>query len=182
MGDWLEGYLFDRRVASLAGPLDDAAATRLATQLMTLDAIGDNSVSLRLDSSGGPLSAAFTLVDVIESLGVPVHVLCMGRIECSAVAVAAACSKRTALPHTQFAFGDPEVSFEAPASESEALARSELDLVGRYHQVLARCTGQPLESIVDWCGRRRRLDAAAAFKAGIIDEVAVARGKLRPVR
>lgn len=181
-GDWLEGYLFDRRIVVVRGPLDDLTATRAATELMTLDATGDEAVTLQLDSPGGPLSAAFTLVDVVENLGVPVHVTCLGRVETTAVAVVAACSHRLALTHTQFKMGDPPVSIDQPASNLGRVVGAELDRLRRFHEVLARHCTTPLAQLAEWCREGRYLDPPAALAAGLIDEVARGRVPLRPVR
>ncbi|HET9093290.1 MAG TPA: ATP-dependent Clp protease proteolytic subunit [Acidimicrobiales bacterium] len=181
-GDWLEGFLFDRRIAVVRGPLDDPAATRVATELMTLDATGDSAVTLQIDSPGGPLSSAFALVDVIEMLGVPVKAVCLGRLEGTAVAVAAVCSHRLALPHTQFRFCDPEVAFEAPASQVKHTVSSHLAMVRRFHEVLARSSGTPLEEVERWCAEGRYLTAEEAHRAGLVDEVAQRPAPLRRVR
>ncbi|MHB1986418.1 MAG: ATP-dependent Clp protease proteolytic subunit [Acidimicrobiales bacterium] len=180
--DWLEGYLFDRRITVVRGTLDDVTATRVATELMTLDATGDEAVTLQLDSSGGSLTAAFTLIDVIEVLGVPVNVLCMGRVEGSAVAVAAAASRRLAFAHTQFHLSDPEVSFEARASQAESIARAQLELLLRYHECLARFTGRSVAEVEQWCTTGRFFGADEAKKVGIIDEISSGTTPLRRVR
>ena len=65
--------LFAQRVVVLTGPLDDMSATRVSAELMTLDAEGDDAVTLRIDCADGSLALALTLMDVIELLGVPVH-------------------------------------------------------------------------------------------------------------
>ena len=181
-GDWLEGYLFDRRITTVRGQLDDLTATRVATELMTLDATGDEAVTLQIDSSGGSLTAAFTLIDVIDVIGVPVNVMCMGRVEGSAVAVAACGSHRLALPHTQFRFGDPDVSFEARASEAGQIATAQLELLRRYHQSLARSTGQPMAEVEGWCSRGRFLGAEEAKALGLVDEISRGKTPLRRVR
>jgi ATP-dependent Clp protease protease subunit len=181
-GDWLEGYLFDCRIAVVRGALDDLCATRVATELMTLDATGDEPVTLQIDSDGGPLSAGFTLIDVIDSLGVPVNVLCMGRVEGVAVAVAAAGSHRLALAHTQFRLYDPVVSFEASASEAGRIAEREIDLLARYHECLSERTGRSVAEVERWCAERRFLDAAKAKAAGIVDEISRGKAPLRRVR
>lgn len=177
-GDWLEAFLFDRRMAVLRGTLDDGLATRVATELMTFDATGDDPVTLQVDCSGGTLTAALTLVDVIEVLGVPVEVLCMGRVEGVGVAVVATASSRRALAHTQFKMGDPELSFEARAGEVARLAAAQRDLLGRYHQVLAQATKRTVEEIERWCARRSVFDASEAMSRGIVDEIL--RGKEGP--
>jgi ATP-dependent Clp protease protease subunit len=181
-GDWLEGYLFDRRIIVLRGALDDLTATRVATELMTLDASGDEAITLQIDSSGGSLTAAFTLVDVIEVLGVPVNVLCMGRVEGPAVAVAASGSRRRSLPHTQFRMSDPDVAFEARASEATRIAEAQLELLRRYHECLARFTGHPVGEVERWCAAGRFFGAAEAKEAGIIDEISRGKTPLRPLR
>jgi len=40
---------------------------------------------------------------VIDLLGVPVNIVCAGRVEGAAVGVLSAGTRRTALPHTRFA-------------------------------------------------------------------------------
>lgn len=182
LGDWLEGYLFDRRIVVLRGPLEDDTAARLSTELMTLDATGDSAVTLQLDSPGGPLGAAMTVVDVITLLGVPVTVMCMGRVEGSAVVVAACASERVALPHTRFRLSDPEVSFAARASQAEEMARSELSMLRRYHEALAGFSGQRIEDVEGWCGAGRYLSAIEAKELGLVDEVSGERPPLRRVR
>ena len=56
---WLRREAFDRRVVLLSGPINMETSTRVAAELMTLDAIGTDPIDLYLDSSGGPLEAAF---------------------------------------------------------------------------------------------------------------------------
>src|SRR5487761_1817755 len=135
--DWLEGHLFDRRVLVMRGPLDDRSATRAASQLMTLDAVGDNTIQLQLDSPGGPLEAAFAVIDVIDALVVSVEVLCLGRVEGSAVAVAAVAHRRLAMPHTRFRLADPDVAIEGRAADLERLLAAHHQAIGRYHLRLA---------------------------------------------
>src|SRR5579872_4915072 len=78
-GEWGEAVrsrLFEHRTILIRGVLDDATATQAAAELMTLDATGDSRVTVHLDAAGGTLEAAFAVMDVIDLLGVPVHVLC----------------------------------------------------------------------------------------------------------
>src|ERR1700674_2651781 len=97
-GAWLEERLFERRIVQCRGVLDDPLAGRVAAELMTLDALGDGAVELRLDSAGASLEAAWTLIDVIDLLGVPVNIVCSGRVEGAAVGVLSTGGRRMALP------------------------------------------------------------------------------------
>ena len=118
---WLEERLFDRRIVLCRGMLDDALAGRVSAQLMALDALGDSTVELQLDSHGASLEAAWVLLDVIDLLGVPVNIVCAGRVEGAAVGVLSAGTRRTALPHTRFRLTDPELAISGRASELRGL-------------------------------------------------------------
>ncbi len=118
---WLEERLFDRRIVLCRAILDGALGGRTAAQLMALDALGDSSVELQLDSQGASLEAARTLIDVIDLLGVPVNIVCAGRVEGGAIGLLAAGTRRTALPHTRFRLTDPELEISGRANELSAL-------------------------------------------------------------
>ena len=90
----LEAQLLERRVVRLWGPLDDMAVARACAELMALDATGDGAVQLYVGSSGGPLHAAMSFIDTMDLLGVPVNVICLGRVEGAAVGVVAAGVRR----------------------------------------------------------------------------------------
>ncbi len=169
--DWLESHLFDRRVVVLRGSLDHSAATRAASKLMTLDATGDDRIELQLDSPGGPLEAAFAVVDVLDAVGVEVEVTCLGRVEGAAVLVAAVCRRRLALEHTRFRLADPEVEIEGRASHLEHLVENHQVSVERYHERLAEACRRPLAQVEAACAAGRFMDAGEAARWGIVDEV-----------
>ncbi|MDA8266357.1 MAG: ATP-dependent Clp protease proteolytic subunit [Actinomycetota bacterium] len=179
-GDWLEGHLFDRRTLVLRGPLDDARATRVAAQLMTLDATGDDAVHIQLDCAGGSLEAAFAVADVIDALGVPVHVTCLGRVEGVAALVAAVCGHRRTAEHTTFRLQDPDAAIEGRSDQLESLVAYHSRSYARYHERLAAASGRPVEVIAQACAAGRYMSAADAVAFGLIDEVV--RSGRAPVR
>ena len=170
-GDWLEGHLFDRRIVVLRGPLDDMSATRIASQLMTLDATGDDAVQLQLDCPGGSLESGFAVVDVIDSLGVPVQVTCLGRVEGPAALVAAVCNRRLVMEHTRFRLTDPDAAFEVRASQVASQLEYHRHSYLRYHERLALATGRTLDVVTAACEGGRYLSAAEAIEFGLVDEI-----------
>lgn len=157
---WLEERLFERRMVLCRGVLDDVLAGRVAAQLMTLDALGDGAVELQLDSERASLEAAWTVVDVIDLLGVPVNIVCAGRVEGAAIAVSTAGTRRTALPHTRFRLTDTELEISGRTSELAALLDHHTARIERLHERVALSTGRPAgEVAADFrgpCARRRR--------------------------
>jgi ATP-dependent Clp protease protease subunit len=165
----VRGELFGRRVVLLRGELDDLLAGQVSAELMMLDATGDEPVTLHVDSRGGPLHAAFGLVDTIDLLGVPVETVCVGRAEGSAVAVVAAGTQRFAAPHAQFRLSEPDSSVSGSARDIEAWATEHQRQLATYVQRLATATTRPAEHVEADLAMGRWLSASEAVTYGLVD-------------
>jgi ATP-dependent Clp protease protease subunit len=173
-GDWsdtLARRLYEQRVVLLCGPLDDLTATRVAAELMTLDAEGDEAISLRIDCGDGTLAVALTLMDVIELSGVPVRALCMGQVGGPALGPLAVCQHRAAMPSTRFSLREPATQLEAPAREVSQWVELRADERRRFCARLAAAVGRPEPEVAEdlAAGRFMGVDEAQAY--GLIDEV-----------
>jgi len=177
----LRSRLFAQRTVLLRGALDDALAGRAAAELMTLDATGDTHVTVHLDASGDSLEAAFTVMDVIDLLGVPVHVLCLGRAEGAAVGVLAVGAHRSASPNARVRLADPRASMQGRAGELAKWVEHHLDHLRRFHARVAGAVGRPVDEVAADFGAGRFLGAREALHYGIIDEVATGRGAIHPL-
>jgi ATP-dependent Clp protease protease subunit len=178
-GSWLQERLFERRIVLCRGVLDDALAGRVAAELMTLDALGDAALELHLDTQGASLESAWTLIDVIDLLGVPVNMVCSGRVEGAAVGVLCAGSRRTALPHATFRLRDPELEISGRASELAALLDHHSRRLDRLHERVAASTGRPVSEVAADFRAGRALDSAEAVRYHLVDEIA---GDKMPIR
>lgn len=178
-GSWLQERLFERRIVLCRGVLDDSLTGRVAAALMTLDALGDGAVELQLDSPGGSLEAAWTIIDVIDLLGVPVNIVCSGRVEGAAVGVLSAGGTRTALPHARFRLSDPELEISGRARELAALLEHHSKRLALLHERIAACTGRPVGEVAADFRAGRSLDANESLRYRLIDEIA---GEKAPIR
>ena len=167
--EWVRGELFSRRLVMLRGELDDQLAGQVAAELMMLDGSGDEAVVLHVDSTGGPLHAAFTVIDTMDLLGVPVEVVCVGRAEGSAVGVVASGVRRYASRHAQFCLAEPDTSVSGSARDIEAWAVEHQRQLDRYVQRLAGATGRPGEHVEADLAAGRWLGAEEAVAYGLID-------------
>jgi ATP-dependent Clp protease protease subunit len=165
----VRGELFGRRVVLMRGELDDDLAGQVTAELMMLDATGDEPVVLHVDSTGGSLLAAFTVIDTMDLLGVPVEVVCVGRAEGAAVGVVAAGAYRYASPHAQLRLSEPSSSVSGSARDIEAWAAQHQRQLARYVQRLAEATGRPGEHIEADLATGRWLSAEEAVAYGLVD-------------
>jgi ATP-dependent Clp protease protease subunit len=177
--DWLRTRLFEQRTVAVRGELTHEVVGRAAAELMTLDAEGDETVQLHVDAHGGSYDTAFTLVDVIDLLGVPVVATCVGRAEGPAVAVVAVADRRLAMPHARFRLTEPRDSFEGRAAEVEGWVQAQAAQRERFCERLAEATRRTPDEVATALRAGRHLDAREAVRFGLVDEIAQRGAEIR---
>jgi ATP-dependent Clp protease, protease subunit len=165
--------LFARRVVLVHGTLDDASASEAAAALMTLDALGDEHVELRLQSCAGSIEAAFVLIDIIDVLGVPVHTTALGLAGGGAVGVFALGARRLIAPHARLHLREPDIEVTGRAGEFERSAAEHRRRREQFRQLLADRTGRSKAEIDDEWEDGRYLDAPTALAARYADALGV---------
>jgi ATP-dependent Clp protease protease subunit len=168
---WLHERLFERRIVSVTGRLDDSVTVQAAAELMTLDATGDGPIEIYLDSPDGTLEAAFILIDTLRMLHVTVRVHCRGQVGGPAIGVAAAADYRLAFPHTRFRLFQPTAQFSGTVVQIASYSRQQQELLWKFQARVAKATGRPVEEIAGDLRRGRHLDAPEALEYGLIDAI-----------
>jgi len=174
--------LFEQRVVFLWGPLDDAAAGRLAAELMTLDATGDDPVQLHVDSPGGTLEAAFCLIDVIDLLGVELTATCVGQAAGPVIGPLAVAHHRRTSVHARFRLSEPVLASTGRAGELASWADSQGRQLRRFCERLGEATGKPPDTVAGDLARGRFLDAREAVEYGLVDEICGPGARVYPLR
>ena len=172
LSDVVSRRLLAQRVVLMNGTLDDFSVTRVAAELMTLDAGGDEAVTLRVDCGGAALAPALTLMDVIELMGVPVRALCLGQVVGGAVGVVAVCSHRSALPSTRFSLSEPATQLQSHVRNVAQWAELRAAERRRFCGRIGTAAGQDPTTVEHDLERGRFLSADEALQYGILDEVA----------
>ncbi|GAA4674504.1 ATP-dependent Clp protease proteolytic subunit [Phytohabitans rumicis] len=172
MPPWLQERLFDQRMVVLTGPLTGPSATRAAAALMTLDALGPEPVRLQLATPDGDLAAAYGLIDVLDSMGAPVHAVVTALTGGAAVGVLAASARRLAYRHARIRLSEPRAAaVNGTADEVAAAAGQYLRELEELALRIAAATGQPRSRIEDDLSAGRVLTAEEALDYGLVDEI-----------
>ena len=171
LSEALTRRLLEQRVVLLHGPLDDMTVTRVSAELMTLDAEGDDPVSLRVDCGEASLAPALTLMDVIELMGVPVRALCLGQVAGGAIGVVALCAHRAAMPSTRFSVCEPTTQMEAHVRNVAQWAELRAVERLRFCERVGTAVGKSAEVVGEDLTRGLFLGAAEALEYGLVDEV-----------
>ena len=173
-GTWkgsIRDRLFEQRIVFLWGGLDDSGANDIAAQLMTLDATADTPIHLHVDCPGGTLTAALSLIDVVDLLGVELHATCIGQAAGPPLAVFAAAHHRRATPHARFRLQSPVVEFHGRAREVESFVAQHTMQLRSLTQRLATAVHLPPERVEADMDSGRFLNANEAVAYGLVDEV-----------
>jgi ATP-dependent Clp protease, protease subunit len=189
----LQSALLGRRVVFLRGRLDDATANSVIAQLLLVARTSagpgagsphprplpegegvHSAIQLYLDSSGGSLDAALSVVDVIKTLGAPVSTTCVGRVGGASVLVLAggASGLRYALPHARIQLTDERVDLPAGhpsdlASHADEAAR----VRARWQEALVGHTSHSAAQLSRDLSAGRWLSAAEARDYGLVDGI-----------
>lgn len=166
--------LYERRAVLLGVPLDAAAVTDVAAELMSLDGRSGREIELLVNSPGGPLDDVFAVLDVIALLRAPVRVTCFGRaFGTAAIVVASGTGKRTTTPNASISLRcPPAATTVGSARDAEQLAEHDRTLRDRIRRIVRERTRLPDSRLDHELDHGGPLDAATALELGIIDEIA----------
>lgn len=171
-GNWpgsVYEQLLERRVVMVHGHLDDQRATLLCAQLLTLDATGDGPIRLRLQGLDSELPAALTVMDALDTIGVPVHAEVSGQLSGPALGILAAADSRLAHPSAGFHLTEPRASFDGTADELSVRGQQLAVMLDALYFRLADVTGREVDEIRDDARRGRFLTADQATGYGLVD-------------
>jgi ATP-dependent Clp protease protease subunit len=173
--DKLYERLLEKRIVLASGVLDDAAATRLSAQLLTLDAEGDGPIRLELQNLQSELPVALTLMGVIDVVRAEIQAFAGGETGGSALGVLASCPRRLAYPNASFTLSEPKFWFGGTATAVSAHEQHARRMADSLFYRIAEATGRDAEDIREDARRGRVLTVAEAIGYGLIHDRAVKR-------
>ncbi|NLR75864.1 ATP-dependent Clp endopeptidase proteolytic subunit ClpP [Leeia aquatica] len=173
--------LLRERVIFLVGPIDDATANVVVAQLLFLESENpDKDISLYINSPGGSISAGMSIYDTMQFIKPHVSTLCIGMAASMGAFLLAsgAPGKRFSLPNSRILIHQPLLAgggLSGQVSDIEIHARALLKTKARMNELLAKHTGQTVETIERDTDRDNYMDADQAQTYGLIDQVLTSR-------
>ena len=164
--------LFDQRIVFLRKSIQGSVAADVAAQLLALDNLAVEDITLYIDSPGGEVTGLFTILDTMHMLRSRVHTRSVGlAASAAAVILAAGTGTRSATRNSRILLHQPLGGAQGSARDIEIHAKEIGFLRQRIEEILAEQTGQPIERIREDTDRDYWLTAQAAKDYGLIDEV-----------
>ena len=168
--------LLKDRILFLGTPIDDDVANLAIAQMLFLESEDpEKDINIYVNSPGGSVSAGLAIYDTMQYVKSGVSTICMGQASSMGALLLAAGEKgrRYALPNARIMIHQPMGGFQGQASDIEIQSREIVRLKERLNQILAKHTGQPLETVTRDSDRDFYMSAEEAVGYGIVDEVVV---------
>lgn len=166
--------LLKERLIFLVGPIDDHMANVVVAQLLFLESENpEKDINIYINSPGGVVTAGMAIYDTMQYIKPNVSTTCIGQAASMGALLLAAgeAGKRYALPNSRVMIHQPLGGYQGQATDIDIHAREILTLRSRLNEVLAKHTGQSLETIARDTERDNFKSAFEAQAYGLVDQV-----------
>jgi len=166
--------LLKDRLIFIVGPVEDQMANLIVAQLLFLESENaDKDIQLYINSPGGSVTAGLSIYDTMQFVNCDVGTICIGQAASMGALLlgGGAKGKRYALPHSRIMVHQPSAGFQGQATDIDIHAREVLELKRRLNEIMAKNTGQSVETIEKDLERDNFMSGELAVKYGLIDTV-----------
>ncbi len=169
----LYSRLLKDRIIILSGEIDDVKANVIVAELLYLDSLSNDDISIYMNSPGGSVTAGMAIYDTMNFIKSDVKTICVGM--CASMAALLLSSgtkkKRFCLPNGEVMIHQPLGGAEGQATEIKIAAEHILKIKDKINVMLAKNTGKDIKIIENDTERDYFLSAKDALEYGLIDEI-----------
>ena len=165
--------LLKNRIILLSGEINDSLASSIVAQLLYLDSISNDDISLYINSPGGSVSAGFAIYDTMNFIKSDVSTICVGMAASMGAFLLSSGKKgkRLALPNSEIMIHQPLGGAEGQATEIKIVAEHILKTKDRLNRILSKNTGKSIKIVEKDTDRDYYLSADEAKEYGIVDNI-----------
>ncbi len=175
----MEKFLKTRTIL-LTGEIDKDSGERVIRQLLLLESLAEEPITIMIDSPGGDVDAGFAIFDMIRFIRNEVRIVGMGLVASAGALVLLAVprERRFGLPNSHYLIHQPLSGIRGVATEIEIHARELEKTRDRINKIIAVETGQDLERVVRDTDRDYWMNADEALSYGLLSKIVSSRAEL----
>ena len=165
--------LLKDRIIILNGEITDNTSNVVVAQLLYLDSLNHDDISLYINSPGGSITAGMAIYDTMNFIKSDVSTICVGMAASMAAFILATGKKdkRFILPNAEVMIHQPLGGVQGQATEIKIAAERILKLKKKLNIILSKVTGKDLEIINNDTERDYFMDSNEALDYGIVDKI-----------
>lgn len=165
--------LLKDRIIIINGEIDNNLANSVVAQLLYLDSLNNEDISIYINSPGGSVTDGMAIYDTMNFINSDVSTIGMGI--CASMAAFLLSSgkkgKRYVLPNSEVMIHQPLGGAQGQATEIKIAAEHILKTKDKLNKILSLNTGKSLDIIEKDTDRDNFMDASTALEYGIIDKI-----------
>ena len=165
--------LLKDRIIILNGEIDDNTSNIVVAQLLYLDSLNNNDISLYINSPGGSITAGMAIYDTMNFIKSDVSTICVGMAASMAAFILSSGQKgkRYILPNAEVMIHQPLGGAQGQATEIKIAAERIIKIKKKLNKILSENTGKDIKIINRDTERDHFMDSNEALKYGIVDKI-----------
>ena len=166
--------LLKDRIIFLGEQVTDDSANLIVAQMLFLESEDPGKdIQFYINSPGGSVTAGMAIYDTMQYIKCAVSTICIGMAASmgSFLLSGGTKGKRMALPNAEIMIHQPSGGAQGQATEIQIAAEHILRTRKKLNEILAKNTGQPIETIERDTDRDNFMTAEEALAYGLIDSV-----------
>ena len=165
--------LLKDRIIILNGEINDDSSNIVVAQLLYLDSLNNEDISIYINSPGGSITSGMAIYDTMNFVKSDVSTICIG-MSASMAAFILACGvkgKRYILPNSEVMIHQPLGGTQGQATDIKIATDRIIKLKHRINSILDKQTGQSLKKITSDTERDYFMNSNEALKYGLVDKI-----------
>lgn len=165
--------LLKDRIILLCGEIDDNVSNIIVGQLLYLDSLNHDDISIYINSPGGSVTAGLAIYDTMNYIKSKVSTIVIGLAASMGAFLLSSGEKgyRFALPNSEVMIHQPLGGAQGQATEIKIAAEHILKTKEKLNKILSKNTNKDIKTIEKDTDRDYYLSSYEAKEYGLIDKV-----------
>lgn len=165
--------LLKDRIIMLSGEIDDSLSNIVISELLYLDSLNNDPISIYINSPGGSITSGMAIYDTMNFIKSKVSTVCIGIAASMAAFLLSSGEKgmRYALPNSEVMIHQPLGGAQGQATEIKIAAERILKLKEKLNTILSHNTNKDIKKIENDTERDYFMSSNEALKYGLIDKI-----------
>ncbi len=165
--------LLKDRIIIITGEIDDLNSNIVVAELLYLDSLNNDDISIYINSPGGSVTAGMAIYDTMNFIKSDVSTICVGMAASMGAFLLSSGTKgkRYALPNSEIMIHQPLGGAQGQATEIKIAAERILKLKDKLNRILSDNTGQHIKTVEKDTERDNFMNAEEALKYGLVDKI-----------
>ena len=165
--------LLKERIILLSGEINDNLSNVIIAQLLYLDSINHDDISIYINSPGGSITSGMAIYDTMNFVKSDISTICIGMAASMGAFLlsSGAKGKRFSLPNSEIMIHQPLGGAEGQATEIKIAAERILKSRDKLNKILSKNTDKDLEKIENDTERDYFMSSKEALVYGLVDKI-----------